>query len=55
MPREFDFFMVAHKGIKGTCRPAHFVVLRDENGFTADAMQEMVWVILLPYQAYLIL
>jgi hypothetical protein len=55
MPREFDFFMVAHKSIQGTSRPAHFVVLRDEYGFNADAMQEMVWVIPLPDQAYLIL
>lgn len=40
--REFDFFLVAHAGIQGTCRPAHYVVLRDGNNFTANELQNMV-------------
>ncbi|EZG10816.1 hypothetical protein H106_00394 [Trichophyton rubrum CBS 735.88] len=40
--REFDFFMVAHAGIQGTCRPAHYVVLKDGNNFTANELQSMV-------------
>ncbi|KAK2871997.1 hypothetical protein FQN49_002633 [Arthroderma sp. PD_2] len=39
--REFDFFMVAHAGIQGTCRPAHYVVLKDESSFTASELQIM--------------
>lgn len=42
MERGNDFFMVAHKGIQGTCRPAHYVVLQDNNGYSPDEMQEMV-------------
>ncbi|KAF3481133.1 uncharacterized protein GIQ15_03892 [Arthroderma uncinatum] len=41
MAREFDFFMVAHAGIQGTCRPAHYVVLKDESNFTANELQNM--------------
>lgn len=40
--REFDFFMVAHAGIQGTSRPAHYVVLKDGNNFTANELQSMV-------------
>ncbi|EZF29972.1 hypothetical protein H109_00292 [Trichophyton interdigitale MR816] len=39
--REFDFFMVAHAGIQGTSRPAHYVVLKDGNNFTANELQSM--------------
>ncbi|GAV78026.1 PAZ domain-containing protein/Piwi domain-containing protein/DUF1785 domain-containing protein [Cephalotus follicularis] len=38
-PTEFDFYLNSHAGIQGTSRPAHYHVLFDENGFTADALQ----------------
>ncbi|KAF8733891.1 hypothetical protein HU200_014744 [Digitaria exilis] len=42
-PSEFDFYLCSHSGIKGTSRPAHYHVLFDENGFTADAMQTLTY------------
>ncbi|CAH8284688.1 unnamed protein product [Eruca vesicaria subsp. sativa] len=38
-PTEFDFYLNSHAGIQGTSRPAHYHVLVDENGFTADGLQ----------------
>ncbi|KAL1191041.1 Protein argonaute 5 [Cardamine amara subsp. amara] len=38
-PTEFDFYLNSHAGIQGTSRPAHYHVLLDENGFSADALQ----------------
>jgi eukaryotic translation initiation factor 2C len=38
----FDFFLVAHQGLKGTSKPAHYVVLKDENKFGADQLQSLV-------------
>lgn len=43
MESGFDFFMVAHQGIQGTSRPAHYVVLRDDGGYSADDIQNMVF------------
>lgn len=40
-PNEFDFYLCSHAGIKGTSRPAHYHVLRDENNFTADGLQTL--------------
>ncbi|CAN4100830.1 unnamed protein product [Withania somnifera] len=40
-PTEFDFYLCSHAGIKGTSRPAHYHVLFDENGFSADAIQNL--------------
>ncbi|KAL6505629.1 Protein argonaute 7 [Orobanche hederae] len=42
-PREFDFYLCSHWGAKGTSRPIHYHVLRDENKFTSDEMQKMVY------------
>jgi len=40
-PTEFDFYLQSHGGLLGTSRPAHYSVLYDENGFTADALQSL--------------
>ena len=37
--RTFDFFLVAHQGLKGTSKPAHYVVILDENKFKASSLQ----------------
>jgi len=42
-PFEFDFYMQAHAGLQGTCRPTHYQVLHDENKFTADQLQELTY------------
>ncbi|WVZ60115.1 LOW QUALITY PROTEIN: hypothetical protein U9M48_010176 [Paspalum notatum var. saurae] len=42
-PTEFDFYLCSHSGIQGTSRPAHYHVLFDENGFTADALQTLTY------------
>jgi hypothetical protein len=35
----FDFFLLAHQGLQGTSRPAHYVVIKDDNKFGADQLQ----------------
>ncbi|KAK6513356.1 hypothetical protein TWF281_004985 [Arthrobotrys megalospora] len=37
----FDFFLQAHKALQGTAKPAHYFVLRCENGYSADDLQRM--------------
>ncbi|KIK92862.1 hypothetical protein PAXRUDRAFT_829570 [Paxillus rubicundulus Ve08.2h10] len=36
---EFDFFLQAHAGLKGTARSTHYFVIHDENSFNADQLQ----------------
>lgn len=38
----FDFFLLAHQGLQGTSKPAHYVVLKDENKLRADQLQILV-------------
>ncbi|TDL22764.1 Piwi-domain-containing protein [Rickenella mellea] len=40
-PFVFDYFLQSHSGLLGTSRPSHYIVIKDENGFTADSLQEM--------------
>ncbi|OAL53799.1 Piwi-domain-containing protein [Pyrenochaeta sp. DS3sAY3a] len=37
----FDFFLQAHHGLQGTAKPAHYVVIKDENKFGADQIQSL--------------
>ncbi|XP_035206219.1 protein argonaute-4-like isoform X2 [Stegodyphus dumicola] len=40
-PVFFDFFLCSHEGIHGTSKPAHYIVLHDDNQFTADDLQHL--------------
>nr|XP_043636017.1 protein argonaute MEL1-like [Erigeron canadensis] len=42
-PTDFNFFLCSHAGIKGTSRPAHYYLLHDENGFTADGLERLTY------------
>ncbi|XP_010252577.1 PREDICTED: protein argonaute 16 isoform X2 [Nelumbo nucifera] len=49
-PRNYDFYMCAHAGRIGTSRPAHYHVLLDEIGFSADDLQKLVHSLSYVYQ-----
>ncbi|GFZ47745.1 hypothetical protein JCM24511_05492 [Saitozyma sp. JCM 24511] len=40
-PYLFDFYLQAHGALQGTARPTHYVVVSDDNKFTADKMQAL--------------
>ncbi|KMZ60694.1 Protein argonaute 7 [Zostera marina] len=41
-PTEFDFYLCSHWGMKGTSRPTHYHVLRDDNNFKSDEIQKII-------------
>ncbi|KAF9194167.1 hypothetical protein BGZ50_006646 [Haplosporangium sp. Z 11] len=40
-PTGFDFYLQSHAGRLGTSRPAHYIVLYDDNKFTSDELQDL--------------
>ncbi|TQD87383.1 hypothetical protein C1H46_027044 [Malus baccata] len=48
-PKEFDFYLCSHWGVKGTSRPTHYHILRDENEFTSDELQKLVNILCYTY------
>jgi eukaryotic translation initiation factor 2C len=42
-PTEFNFFLQSHAGIQGMSRPTLYHVLRDENKFNSDSMQQLTY------------
>jgi eukaryotic translation initiation factor 2C len=40
--RKWDFFLQAHHGLKGTARPAHYVVVLDEISLGANGLEQLV-------------
>src|SRR5690606_23010364 len=38
---DYDFYLQAHQGLKGTARPAHYYVIHDENGFKSNKLYEL--------------
>ncbi|KAI6190975.1 Protein argonaute-2 [Aphelenchoides bicaudatus] len=42
-PTEFDFYLCSHAGIQGTSRPSHYSVLWDDNGLSADELQQLTY------------
>jgi len=40
-PSLFDFYLLSHGGLLGTSRPAHYIVLKDDNKFSSDSLQAL--------------
>ncbi|KZT65768.1 argonaute-like protein [Daedalea quercina L-15889] len=42
-PIEFDWYLQSHAGLLGTSRPAHYVVLHDDNNLNSDGLQALTF------------
>jgi hypothetical protein len=42
-PTVNDFYLVSQCGLKGTSKPSRYIILRDENKFTADEIQTFTY------------
>ncbi|KAI9140304.1 argonaute-like protein [Paraphysoderma sedebokerense] len=42
-PTQFCFYLQSQRGIVGTCKPAYYHVLCDENNFTPDSLQRLTF------------
>nr|GEX28464.1 hypothetical protein [Tanacetum cinerariifolium] len=40
---QFDFYLCSHFGATGTSKPTHCSVIWDENGFSSDEMQKLIY------------
>ena len=47
-PTQFEFYLNSHAAIQGTCKPTNYRPLYDENGFSSDSLQLMLY-----YHCYL--
>ncbi|KAI3388395.1 hypothetical protein SNEBB_003755 [Seison nebaliae] len=48
-PLAFDFYLCSHEGIQGTSKPAHYIVLYDDIGFTSDTIQTLSYALCFVY------
>ncbi|KAI3671866.1 hypothetical protein L1987_87063 [Smallanthus sonchifolius] len=42
-PSNFDFYLCSHFGAIGTSKPTHYSLIWDENGFSSDEMQKLIY------------
>ena len=40
---QYDFYMVPHHGLKGTCRPSHYHVINDDAHLEPDQLQQFTF------------
>jgi len=41
-PKQFNFYLQSHDSALGTARPAHYVVFKNDSGYAANKLQEVV-------------
>ncbi|CAG8608738.1 2182_t:CDS:1 [Ambispora gerdemannii] len=49
-PYLFDFYLYSHSSLQGTSRPAHYIILYDENKFNVDTLQNFTYKLCYNYQ-----
>jgi eukaryotic translation initiation factor 2C len=42
-PTQWDFYLNSHNALQGTARPVHYHVIWDENKFTSDKIQALIY------------